>query len=192
MPYFHLHVDLEFDNLSRLTFDPATVDPTLSCNVRCSSCHENQSGLLVRQSEERESADGKSTSNYRGKCKYCKNDIVITICKLTKDLISTLPKHLQKLQPINEYYFPLGVTSYEEDDCWNDKTSKTAPTNTLFAVIEIRNAELLSFEITQSTFLATNDGKTMYDMGDLTTDGSYEVDNNNQEISVTLKKYRLA
>ena len=180
MPHYELHIDLEFDGLNLIGFPPSA-DPQLQCSIRCLACTDLKTATFSL-SDAHESEDGRTMLHYSATCK-CKSPVMhkMWLCPL-KPLIK--PK--DPLPYISEHFCQIGTSGASDDD--DDKAKPT--TNTLFAVIEARGCELVSYEVINTEWVAT-DGKSFYTVGDLTTDGYYDVNNNDESMSVTLLKYRV-
>lgn len=189
MPFFQLHIDLECEGLSLVGFKPSTTDPQLECAIRCSSCHE-MGKAVVSLSDEHESEDGKAKLHYAANCKSCKAAVKIWISQLKPLVKDKVIKAAQPLPYITDYYCQIGTPINNGDDD-GDAQNKVIKPNTLFAVLEARGCEVTGFSVINTEFHATNDGKSFYAIGDLSSDGYYDVNEDNESISVTLTKYRV-
>lgn len=176
MPFYQLHLDAEFDQLSAVGFAPS-VQPTLKCKIACTGCRGENKNVLVSLEDAYEDEDAKTTIHWSATCK-CKAGLKVwikPIPALVKDGTIKKTKLMPDFPALNEYYNQIG----------------TKTNNTLFCVIECRGAEVLGWEVVNTEFHASNEAGEMFKVGDLSTDGFYDVDSNNESVSVTLVGYRV-
>jgi hypothetical protein len=189
MPFYQLHINCDFDGLSLIGFPPST-EPQFRLELSCGNCGEVNKNAVISLDDAHESEDGKTILHYAAICKACKVSIKAWICKLKPLIKEGNLKIKGSLPYINEYYCQIGTPLSQGDDDDDDDGKKSNPQNTLFTVLEVRGAEVKDFEVINTEFHATN-GKEFFSVGDLSADGFYDVNGDNESVSVTLLGYKV-
>lgn len=186
MPYYQLHIDLEFENLQLIGF-PASADPVIRCSVKCTGCQNINSNAAIALSDEHESDDGKTMLHYSAVCKVCKATNKVWIARLPALVKEGALSSKIKLPYITDYFCQVGTPIASSG---SDEDPKL-PTNTLFAVLEARGATITEWELINTEIHATANAKEFFTIEHLDKDGFYDVDLNNESVSVTLVGYRV-
>lgn len=188
MPFYQLHVDCELNNVQSLGFAPSH-DPTIQFSIRCTGCSETTEKAVVSLSDAHEDPSGDNSNcilHWVSKCKHCKSEMKVWISELKKCEKEGVIKVKYTLPTLSSHYCRIGTISDEGED---DK-SHAKVKNTLFAVLEARRGEITAWEAINTEWKG-NAGNEFFDVGDLSEDGFYDVNNDNEEVSVTLQQYRV-
>jgi len=189
MPFYQLHIDVELCNIQSLGFPPSA-EPTIQFDIRCTGCSETTKNAVVALSDAHEDETGNKGNcilHYVAKCKSCKSELRVWISELKPLVKDGVIKTKYQLPTLSPHFCRVGTITEADDEVKNS----TAVKNALFGVLEARGGEITAWSVINTDWKGQQ-GTEFFDVGDLSEDGFYDVNNDNEEVSVTLQRYRIA